>query len=412
MRLFSPKEAWLKGVASLPTRWSPVVPPLGWMSFSPFGHEPRPPLSQVIVTLRPTLLPALLSLNFLLPHSSGSGRSTCPGSIAPPPPCPAAVAVVPPPLRGFHRVGGGSKPHNGHTVPRLVTLLPSSRPDRCRPRSPLPMQLLLYTIGLLPSFRLPHSLRPDPASPAGGHPAVALSGAHSLPSALVCSGPRSSEGVIWQRTTAPRFALCSVSPSANSLVNGMLPCQSGVLGCSLLLCYRLISSSPTRPGPDAPFLLPVIRTAFPSVRTFLAFFRGSAPSLLCRRRRCTAPPPLRRFHRDGGGSEPHTRRGLREPALGQCRGCSLVCRGVPYAPRPRSRPFIPFILFKSFPRTRQGPLLHLTSPPTLLFPSHHSLCCLLRQFPLPFFSTHTRTGGCCFLPSLLEVSANPRHIAK
>jgi hypothetical protein len=167
MRLFSPKEAWLKGVASLPTRWSPVVPPLGWMSFSPFGHEPRPPLSQVIVTLRPTLLPALLSLNFLLPHSSGSGRSTCPGSIAPPPPCPAAVAVVPPPLRGFHRVGGGSKPHNGHTVPRLVTLLPSSRPDRCRPRSPLPMQLLLYTIGLLPSFRLPHSLRPDPASPRG-----------------------------------------------------------------------------------------------------------------------------------------------------------------------------------------------------------------------------------------------------
>jgi len=47
---------------------------------------------------------------------------------------------------------------------------------------------------------------------------LSLSGAHSLPSALVCSGPRSSEWVIWQRTTAPRFALCSVSPSANSLV--------------------------------------------------------------------------------------------------------------------------------------------------------------------------------------------------
>jgi len=229
MRLFSPKEAWLKGVASLPTRWSPVVPPLGWMSFSPFGHEPRPPLSQVIVTLRPTLLPALLSLNFLLPHSSGSGRAF-----------------------------------------------------------------------------------------------------------------------------------------SASCYSHRFPISANVFGFLLAL-------------PPSP--------------------------LYC-------PPPLRRFHRDGGGSEPHTRRGLREPALGQCRGCSLVCRGVPYAPRPRSRPFIPFILFKSFPRTRQGPLLHLTSPPTLLFPSHHSLCCLLRQFPLPFFSTHTRTGGCCFLPSLLEVSANPRHIAK
>jgi len=292
MRLFSPKEAWLKGVASLPTRWSPVVPPLGWMSFSPFGHEPRPPLSQVIVTLRPTLLPALLSLNFLLPHSSGSGRSTCPGSIAPPPPCPAAVAVVPPPLRGFHRVGGGSKPHNGHTVPRLVTLLPSSRPDRCRPRSPLPMQLLLYTIGLLPSFRLPHSLRPDPASPpAGGHPAVALSGAHSLPSALVCSGPRSSEWVIWQRTTAPRFALCSVSPSANSLVQWYAALSVRGVGLQLAALLSLNFLLPHSSGSGRAFSASCYSHRFPISANVFGFLSGFRPLLALPPSPLYCPPP-------------------------------------------------------------------------------------------------------------------------
>jgi len=239
---------------------------------------------------------------------------------------------------------------------------------------------------------------------------VALSGAHSLPSALVCSGPRSSEWVIWQRTTAPRFALCSVS--ANSLVQWYAALSVRGVGLQLAALLSLNFLLPHSSGSGRAFSASCYSHRFPISANVFGFLSGFRPLLALPPSPLYWPPPLRRFHRDGGGSEPHTRRGLREPALGQCRGCSLVCRGVPYAPRPRSRPFIPFILFKSFPRTRQGPLLHLTSPPTLLFPSHHSLCCLLRQFPLPFFSTHTRTGGCCFLPSLLEVSANPRHIAK